>query len=45
MKPPTYEDIGSDEDSQGEEQDERPLTRQELQKRTVKDFSKRAPST
>ena len=45
VKPPTYEDIGSDEDSQGEEQDERPLTRQELQKRTVKDFSKRATST
>jgi len=35
---PSYDDISSGEDSEGEK-DERPLTRQELEKRTLKEFS------
>eukprot|EP01039_Chlorochromonas_danica_P009443 gene9443-10432_t len=38
---PSYEDSSSGEDSDGEK-DERPLTRQELEKRTVRDFTKKS---
>lgn len=42
--PPSYEEMDSDEDSeQGE--DERPLTRQEILKRTTKDFFKKGQKT
>lgn len=39
--PPSYEDISSGEDSEGEDE-ERPLTRQELEKRTMRDLTRRA---
>lgn len=35
---PSYEDMSSGEDSEGEK-DERPLTRQELEKRALKEFT------
>jgi chromosome segregation ATPase len=38
---PSYEDMSSGEDSEGEK-DERPLTRQELEKRTLKEFTRKA---
>ena len=38
---PSYEDMSSGEDSDSEE-DERPLTRQELDKRTLREFSRKA---
>lgn len=37
---PSYEDMSSGEDSDGEK-DERPLTRQELEKRTMKEFNRK----
>eukprot|EP01040_Poterioochromonas_malhamensis_P010220 gene10219-11117_t len=37
---PSYEDMSSGEDSEGEK-DERPLTRQELEKRTLKEFTRK----
>ena len=37
---PSYEDMSSGEDSDSEE-DERPLTRQELDKRTLREFSRK----
>lgn len=38
---PSYEDMSSGEDSEGEK-DERPLTRQELEKRTLREFTKKS---
>jgi hypothetical protein len=38
--PPVYEEMSSGEDSEGEK-DERPLTRQELEKRTLKQMTKK----
>lgn len=38
---PSYEDMSSGEDSEGE-RDERPLTRQELEKRTLREFTRKA---
>lgn len=38
---PSYEDMSSGEDSEGEK-DERPLTRQELEKRTLREFTRKA---
>ena len=39
-QPPSFEDMSSGEDSDVEE-DERPLTRQELEKKTMKELTKR----
>ena len=44
VQPPSYEEIGSDDDEEGAA-DERPLTRQEILKRTSRDLDKRAAST
>mmetsp|Transcript_11347 Transcript_11347/g.17280 ORF Transcript_11347/g.17280 Transcript_11347/m.17280 type:complete len:531 (+) Transcript_11347:100-1692(+) len=41
---PSYEDMSSGEDSDSEE-DERPLTRQELDKRTLREFSRKGGAT
>lgn len=41
---PSYEDMSSGEDSDSEE-DERPLTRQELDKRTMREFSRKGGGT
>jgi hypothetical protein len=41
VQPPAYDDIGSDEDGEDGE-DERPLTRQEILKRTTKDFLRKS---
>lgn len=41
---PSYDDMSSGEDSFGEEEDERPLTRQELDKRNLKNFNRRTPT-
>ena len=39
VQPPSYEEMGSDDDSEGAE-DERPLTRQEILKRTTKEWQR-----
>jgi hypothetical protein len=39
--PPSYDDMSSGEDSEGE-RDERPLTRQELEKRTLREFNRKS---
>jgi len=41
VQPPSYEEMSSGEDSDSEE-DERPLTRQELDKRTLREFSRKS---
>ena len=41
VQPPSYDDMSSDDDSENE-QDERPLTRQELEKRTAKEIARKA---
>ncbi len=41
VQPPTYEEMSSGEDSEGEK-DERPLTRQELEKRTLREFMRKS---
>ena len=41
VQPPAYDDMGSDEDAEDGE-DERPLTRQEILKRTSKDFLRKS---
>jgi hypothetical protein len=41
VHPPSYEEMSSGENSEGEEEDERPLTRFELEKRTLKDFTRK----
>lgn len=40
VQPPSYDEMSSGEDSEGEK-DERPLTRQELEKRTLREFSRK----
>jgi hypothetical protein len=40
IQPPSYDEMSDEENSDGEE-DERPLTRNELERRTVKDFGKK----
>lgn len=45
VHPPSYDDMSSGEDSEGEEEDERPLTRHELEKRTLKDFTRKGVTT
>jgi hypothetical protein len=44
IQPPAYDEMSGD-DSEGEEEDERPLTRQELEKKTLKEFTKKGMST
>ena len=44
VQPPSYEDMSSGEDSDDDE-DERPLTRQELDKRTLREFSRKGAGT
>jgi chromosome segregation ATPase len=41
VQPPSYEEISSGENSEGEEEDERPLTRAELEKKTLKEFARK----
>lgn len=41
VHPPSYDDMSSGDDSDGEEEDERPLTRHELEKKTLRDFTRR----
>ena len=41
VMPPSYDDMSSGEDSEGEK-DERPLTRQELEKRTQREFTRKS---
>lgn len=38
--PPSFDEMSSGEDSEGEK-DERPLTRQELEKRTLREFTRK----
>lgn len=40
VQPPSYDEMSSGEDSEGEK-DERPLTRQELEKRTLREFNRK----
>ena len=40
ISPPRFEEMSSGEDSEGEK-DERPLTRQELEKRTLREFNRK----
>ena len=41
ISPPRFEEMSSGEDSEGEK-DERPLTRQELEKRTLREFNRKS---
>ena len=45
IQPPSYDDVNSEdeeENGEGEQLDERPLTRQELDKRTLKEFTRKS---
>ena len=45
VQPPSYEEMSSGENSEGEEEDERPLTRAELEKKTLKEFTRKGITT